>query len=228
MPARSGTPDAEHEAVRAELRSWLDANWDVGLSLREWRGRLADSGWGCPTWPQEWFGRGLPAAAGEAVSDELARAGVVGVPEGVGMHLAGPTILAHGSDEVKERFLRPTVTGEISWCQLFSEPGAGSDLAGLTTTAVRDGDEWVVNGQKVWNTSAQHADFGLLLARTDWDVPKHAGITYFVIPMHQPGVEVQPLRQMNGHASFNQVFFADARIPAGNVVGEIRRGWTVA
>lgn len=115
------------------------------------------------------------------------------------MALAGPTILTHGPDELRERFLLPILTGEELWCQLFSEPGAGSDLAGLTTSAHLDGDEWVINGQKVWNTSAHHADFGILVARTNWDAPKHRGITYFVLPMHQSGVEVRPLRQMNWH-----------------------------
>ena len=120
------------------------------------------------------------------------------------------------------------LTGEHTWCQLFSEPGNGSDLAGLTTRAERDGDEWVVNGQKLWSTSAHHADYGLLLARTDWDAPKHRGITYFVLPMHQPGVLVRPLRQMNGHASFNEIFLTDARVPDANLVGAPNEGWRVA
>jgi alkylation response protein AidB-like acyl-CoA dehydrogenase len=214
--------------VRAQVTAWLAEAWDPELSLREWRIRLADSGWACPTWPREWCGRGLPAAAAGVVAEEFARAGAVGTPGGVGVSLAGPTILEHGSDELKQRFIRPTVTGEIGWCQLFSEPGAGSDIAGLTTTARPDGDAWVVTGQKVWNTSAHHADYGMLLARTDWDVPKHRGITYFILPMRQPGVEARPLRQMNGHASFNQVFLDQARIPAGNVVGAVGGGWPVA
>jgi alkylation response protein AidB-like acyl-CoA dehydrogenase len=220
--------------VRVQAAAWLAEAWDPELSLREWRIRLADSGWGCPTWPREWCGRGLPAAAASVVAEEFARAGAVGPPGGVGVSLAGPTILEHGSDELKERFIRPTVTGEIGWCQLFSEPGAGSDIAGLTTTAQPDRagragqDGWVVSGQKVWNTSAHHADFGMLLARTDWDVPKHRGITYFILPMRQPGVEARPLRQMNGHASFNEVFLDQARVPAGNVVGAVGAGWTVA
>jgi alkylation response protein AidB-like acyl-CoA dehydrogenase len=214
--------------VRAQVAAWLAQAWDPELSLREWRIRLADSGWGCPTWPREWCGRGLPAATAGVVAEELARAGAVGPPGGVGVSLAGPTILEHGSDELKRRFIRPTVTGEIGWCQLFSEPGAGSDIAGLTTTARPDGDAWVVTGQKVWNTSAHHADFAMLLARTDWDVPKHRGITYFILPMRQPGVEARPLRQMNGHASFNQVFLDQARVPAGNAVGVVGGGWTVA
>jgi alkylation response protein AidB-like acyl-CoA dehydrogenase len=215
-------------AVRAEAAAWLAGAWDPGLGLRDWRARLADSGWGCPAWPREWCGRGLPAAAAGVVAEELDRAGAVGPPGGVGLNMAAPTILEHGSDELKQRFIRPTVTGEITWCQLFSEPGAGSDLAGLTTTAHRDGDAWLVSGQKVWNTSAHHADFGLLLARTDWDAPKHRGISYFILPMRQPGVTVRPLRQMNGYASFNQVFLDQARVPAGNVVGAVGGGWAVA
>ena len=214
--------------LRREMRSWLEENWDPEAGLMEWRNRLAESGWGCPSWPRQWCGRSLPAAAAEVAKDELARVGAVGLPEGVGMHLAAPTILEHGSERLKADFIRRTVTGEVSWCQLFSEPGSGSDLAGLTTQAERDGDEWVVNGQKVWNTSAGHADFGLLLARTDWDAPKHRGITYFAIPMHQTGIEVRPLRQMNDHASFNEVFLTDARVPAANVIGDIGQGWTVA
>jgi alkylation response protein AidB-like acyl-CoA dehydrogenase len=214
--------------VRAQVATWLAQAWDPELSLAQWRARLADSGWACPTWPLEWGGRGLPAAAAGVVAQEFARTGAVPAPEGVGMNLAGPTILEHGSDELKRRFLRPTVTGEIRWCQLFSEPGAGSDLAGLQARAQRAGGEFIVSGQKVWNTSAHHADFGLLLARTDWDAPKHRGITYFILPMRQPGVEVRPLRQMNGHASFNEVFLDQARVPAGNVIGDVGGGWAVA
>ena len=215
-------------ATRAELREWLSAHWDPELGLVAWRTRLADAGWACPTWPRRWCGRGLPPAATAIVAEELARVGAVGVAEGVGMSLAAPTILEHGSEELKARFIGPTVTGEIAWCQLFSEPGAGSDLAGLTTRAERDGDEYRVSGQKVWNTSAHHADYGLLLARTDWDVPKHRGITCFAVPMHDERVEVRPLRQMNGHASFNEVFFDGAPVPADHVIGPEGGGWAVA
>ena len=186
------------------------------------------SGWAVPSWPRRWHGRGLPAWADELVGSELLRLGAVGIPVGSGTWLAAPTILAHGSDDVRDRLLRPTLTGEQTWCQLFSEPGAGSDLAGLSTSAVLDGDTWVINGQKVWNTSAHHADLGMLLARTDRDVPKHQGITYFVLPMKQPGVEVRQLRQMNFHASFNEVFLTDARIPKDNVIGAVGQGWTAA
>jgi alkylation response protein AidB-like acyl-CoA dehydrogenase len=167
----------------------------------------------------------MPVWADDLVYGEIRRCGAVPtVPAGI----AGPTILEQGPDRVRERFLRPMLTGAEVWCQLFSEPTAGSDLAGLTTTAVLDGDEWVVNGQKVWNTSAHHADLGMLLARTDWNVPKHEGITYLVLPMHQPGVEVRPLRQMNYRSSFNEVFMTDARIPRDWVVGGVNRGWAAA
>lgn len=211
--------------LRAEVRAWVHDNWDPTLSLRDWRTRLLDAGWAVPSWPERWYGKGLPAWADDVVRRELAACGAVAsVPSG----LAGPTILEQGPDAVRERFLRPLLTGEEVWCQLFSEPSAGSDLAGLTTTAVLDGDEWVVNGQKVWNTSAHHADLGMLVARTDWDAPKHQGITYFVLPMHQPGVEVRSLRQMNHHSSFNEVFLSDARIPREWVVGEVHQGWSAA
>jgi alkylation response protein AidB-like acyl-CoA dehydrogenase len=213
------------ESVRGEVQAWAAANWDASLSLRAWRTLLLDSGWAVPSWPERWYGKGLPAWADDIVRNELAACGAVSsVPAG----LAGPTILEQGPDNMRERFLRPLLTGEEVWCQLFSEPAAGSDLAGLTTTAVLDGDEWIVNGQKVWNTSAHHADMGMLVARTNWDAPKHQGITYFVLPMRQPGVEVRPLKQMNYHASFNEVFLSDARIPKDWIVGTMNQGWTAA
>ncbi len=216
------------ELIVDEARSWIVEHWDADLPLVEWRRLLLDSGWACPTWPVEWHGRGLPAWADHVVSGELARGGAVGPPPGSGMALAAPTILAHGSDQLKHLLLAGIVTGEDTWCQLFSEPGSGSDLAGLTTSAYLDGDEWVVNGQKLWSTSAHHADHGMLLARTDWDVPKHAGISWFALPMHQLGVEARPVRQMNGHASFNEVFLTDARVPADHIVGRPGDGWAVA
>ncbi len=162
------------------------------------------------------------------VASELAIVGAPGTPAGVGIGLAAPTILEHGSDDLKRRLLRPIATGAHRWCQLFSEPGYGSDLAGLVTRADRDGDEWVVNGQKLWTTSAHHAEYGLLVARTDWDAPKHRGLTCFAIDMRQPGVEVRPVRQMNGHASFNEVFLTDARVPATDIIGDPGEGWRVA
>ena len=220
--------ESSEDGVRNEVRAWLEANWNPEMSLHDWRERLADSGWGCPSWPLEWYGRGLAVQFESVVSQEFRRAGAVGVPAGGGVGLAAVTILAHGSDELKRRLLRGIVTGEETWCQLFSEPGSGSDLAGLTTRADFDGEDWIINGQKVWNTSAHHAEWGMLLARTNWDVPKHSGISYFAFPMRQPGVTVRPLRQMNGHASFNEVFINDARVSPQNVIGEVGQGWTVA
>ena len=216
------------EFVAGEVASWVAAHWDPGLALVDWRRALVAAGWATPSWPARWGGRDLPRWADDVVAEALATAGAVGLPLGVGTALAAPTVLEHGPDDVRERFLAPTMTGEVTWCQLFSEPGAGSDLAGLTATARLDGDEWVVTGQKVWNTSAHHAELGLLVARTDWDVPKHRGLTYFVLPMRQPGVEARPLRQMNDHRSFNEVFLSEARIPRDNVVGAVGDGWSVA
>jgi len=219
---------ASPDGIRAEVRAWIGSNWDPSLPLLDWRRRLLAGGWAAPSWPEQWHGRGLPAWADGIVASELAAADAVGTPLGGGTFLAGPTILDHGPDSLRERFLAPILTGEETWCQLFSEPGAGSDLAGVTTHAELDGDRWIVNGQKLWNTSAHHADFGILVARTNWDVPKHRGLTYFVIPMHQPGVEVRSLRQMNFHRSFNEVFLTDAEIPREYVVGAVGDGWKVA
>src|SRR3954471_23000428 len=220
--------DREAAAVRDDVRAWLAENWDPERPLLAWRGMLADSGWGCPAWPREWYGRGLRPSLAGVVSEEFRAVGAVGTGVGAGVSLAANTILAHGSDELKGTYLRPIVTREHRWCQRFSEPGSGSDLAGLTARAVRDGDEWVVNGQKVWNTGAVKADYGMLLARTDWDSPKHRGITWFALPMKQPGVEVRPLRQMNDYSSFNEVFMTEARVPHANVVGGLNNGWAVA
>ena len=225
---REPAGDFGADSVRAEVRQFLDDQWDPELSLRGWRDRLASSGWGCPAWPERWCGRGLSGALGRVVAEEMKRAVVPGPPEGVGMMLVAPILIEHGSEALKERFIGPTVTGEITWCQLFSEPGAGSDLAGLQSRAVRDGDGWHLSGQKVWSTGAATAEFGLLLARTDWDVPKHQGITAFVLPMRQPGVTVRPLRQMNGHSSFNEVFFDAALIPESHVIGVPGGGWAIA
>lgn len=204
------------------------SNWDPSLSLQAWRELLVDAGWVVPSWSRQCFGRDLPGWADQIVADEIRLIGAVGQPLGSGMSLAAPTIVEHGSDELRQLILRPTLTGEKTWCQLFSEPGAGSDLARLSTSAVLDGDEWVINGQKVWNTSAHHADYGMLVARTSWDVPKHHGISYFVLPMHQPGIEVRGIKQMNRHASFNEVFLTDARVPANHLLGTLNDGWRVA
>ncbi len=216
------------ESVRAELRAWLEENWNPDLSLLEWRDILVDSGWGMPQWPKEWFGRDLPVGFMRIVDEEFKRVDAITVARKGATTLAGSTILAHGSDMLREKFLRRSLTGEDSWCQLFSEPGNGSDLAGAMTRAEHRGNKYVVNGQKVWTTSAHLADFGLLLARTDLDVPKHDGLSYFIMDMRQPGVEVVPLRQMNDHASFNQVFMTDAEVPPEYLLENEGDGWKIA
>src|SRR6266508_3595276 len=183
------------DSLRAEIRSWLAENWSLDITVREWWRRLADAGLSAPTWPPP-YGRGYTPAAGRVVIEELAAAGTVAPPTGgVGMMLGGPTVLDHGSEEQKARLLPPLLRGEEAWCQLFSEPGAGSDLPSLATKAIEDGDGWSIEGQKVWNSGADIARRGLLLARTDPAAPKRNGITYFVLDMDQPGVEARPLRQ---------------------------------
>ncbi|MGE0424284.1 MAG: acyl-CoA dehydrogenase family protein [Reyranellaceae bacterium] len=214
--------------VRADVRAWLEKNWDPSLGLVEWRNKLCDSGWGAPHWPKEWYGRDLPVGLVPVVDEEFARIGAVGVAKAGIRTLAAATILAHGSDLHKQKFLRRILTGEDTWCQLFSEPGSGSDLAGAVTRADLKGNKWVINGQKVWNTSAHKAHWGLLLARSDWDARKHKGLSYFIIDMKQPGVQVYPLKQMNGHASFNQVFFNDAIVEPEFMLEHGGDGWTVA
>jgi alkylation response protein AidB-like acyl-CoA dehydrogenase len=216
------------ELVRDEVRGWLAENWDPEITLAEWWDRLCESGWAVPTWPEQWFGKGLPRDLAGIVNEELRAAGAIGPPSGLGVLLAGPTILTHGDDAQRERYLRPILNGQEAWCQLFSEPGAGSDLASLQCRAERDGEEWIINGQKVWTSLAHRARWGLLLARTNPDVPKHKGLTYFVIDMHGAGVETRPLRQMTGQAEFNEVYFTDARIPDAHRLGDVGNGWNVA
>jgi alkylation response protein AidB-like acyl-CoA dehydrogenase len=220
--------DFDEAALRAEVGAWLRANFRPDLGLVEWRSRLADSGWGAPHWPRQWYGRGLPVGAVRVINEAFVAAGAVGVASTGIRVLAAATLLEHGNDGHKQRYLRRVLTGEDIWCQLFSEPGSGSDLAGATTRAEFDGSRYRINGQKVWTTSAHRARFGLLLARTDFAAPKHRGLSFFVIDMHQPGVEVRPLKQMNGHASFNQVFLTDAVVEADALVGTLGGGWQVA
>ena len=211
-----------------EIRTWLAENWDPDLTIAEWWERLGTAGWSAPTLPEESFGRGLSRSDAVRVLSEIASFGAVGPPAGLGLLLAAPTIASHGTREQIDTYVRDIVTGQRAWCQLFSEPGAGSDLAGLTTKAIKDGDEWVVTGQKVWTSLGQTADLGMLLARTNPEAPKHQGITWFAIDMRQPGVELRPLKEMTGHAMFNEVFLEEARVSNDAVIGELNGGWAVA
>lgn len=210
------------------INAWIDDNWNPDLSLREWREILVEGGWAAPHWPEVYFGRGFTLEQSAVVARVFNERGVVPAAQTGPRRLAAETILAMGNDTQKKRYLRPILTGEESWCQLFSEPGSGSDLAGLSARAEFIDGKWIINGQKVWNTSAHHADFGILVARTDFDVPKHQGISYFLIDMRQPGVEVRQLKQMNGHASFNEVFMTDAEVAAEDLVSAEGEGWAVA
>ncbi|HEX2578469.1 MAG TPA: acyl-CoA dehydrogenase family protein [Aquihabitans sp.] len=211
-----------------ELRTWLEDNWDPDLSVADWWERLGLAGWAAPTLPTNAFGRGVARSLAVQVQQEIVAFGALGAPSGLGLLLAAPTIADHGTQEQIDTYVRDIVTGQKAWCQLFSEPGAGSDLAGLTCRAVEDGDEWVVDGQKVWTSLGQSADLGMLIARTAPDAPKHQGITYFAIDMHQPGVEVRPLREMTGHAMFNETFLTEARVPSSAIIGDRNNGWAVA
>ncbi len=217
------------DALAAGVQAWVKANWDTSITLREWWLRLADAGYAYPTWPLGLGGSDASRRDAFTATGVLAQNKVIGSPVGaMAATLAAPTLLEHATERQRAALVRPIATGEAAWCQLFSEPGAGSDLASVGTRAVRDGDEWVVTGQKVWNSSADSADFGMLLARTDVDVPKHAGMTYFVIDMKQPGIEARPLKQMNGASNFCEVFLTEARVRADHVIGEVNGGWRVA
>jgi alkylation response protein AidB-like acyl-CoA dehydrogenase len=215
------------DELRNEIDAWLASNWDPDLTVAEWWDRLADGHWSVPTWPEDTWGRGLSRGDAGVVAEAISAAGALGPPGGLGIMLAGPTIVAHGSPEQQDAYLPPIVKGQEAWCQLFSEPGAGSDLAGLQCRAVRDGDEWIVNGQKVWTSGGQIADRGMLMARTDGDLPKHKGISWFAIDMHQPGMDVRPLREMTGRALFNEVFLSDCRVADADLVGGLNNGWAV-
>ncbi len=211
-----------------EVRAWLEENWDPDLTVAEWWERLGLSGWAAPGLPENAYGRGLNRNDAVAVQSAIADFGALGAPGGLGLLLAAPTIAAHGSQDQIDLYVRDIVTGQKAWCQLFSEPGAGSDLAGLQTRAVKDGEEWIVTGQKVWTSGGQVADLGMLIARTDPDVPKHQGITYFAIDMHQKGVDIRPLVEMTGHAMFNEVFMEEAVVPDSALIGGLNNGWAVA
>lgn len=217
------TPD-----VLEELHDWLGDEWDPDLTVEAWWEKLGTAGWAAPTLPVNAFGRGVARSVGVQIARAIHEFGALGAPDGLGLLLAAPTIVDHGTPEQIDTYVRDIVTGQRSWCQLFSEPGAGSDLAGLATRAIEDGDEWIVNGQKVWTSLAQSADLGMLLARTAPELPKHQGITYFALDMHQPGVEIRPLREMTGHAMFNETFMTDARVASSAIIGDRNGGWAVA
>jgi alkylation response protein AidB-like acyl-CoA dehydrogenase len=232
----------EQAAYRAEARAWLQANRDQAPprsgssedssyidARRAWQRRLAEAGLAAVTWPAEFGGRGLGPIEQVTVNQEISRAGVPGILDVIGIGMLGPCLIAHGTDEQKTRHLGPMLHGDEVWCQMFSEPSAGSDLAAVQTRARHDDDgSWTLNGQKVWTTNAQFASFGLLLARSDSDVPKHKGLTMFVVPMDAAGVTVRGLRQISGEAEFNEVFLDDVRLPADAVVGGVGNGWGTA
>jgi alkylation response protein AidB-like acyl-CoA dehydrogenase len=233
---------AEAEEFRAEIRSWLEENlpdgwFDEGFEMsadekkkfnEEWPAKLYGGGWICASWPQEYGGKGLSTMENVVLAEEFARAKAPMRADFFGDTLVGPTILQYGTEEQKKQFLPQILKGEVRWCQGFSEPESGSDLASLKTKAVLDGDEWVITGQKVWTTQAQFADYCFVLARTDPDVKKQAGISYLLVPMQQDGIEVRGIVQPDGTDEFNEVFFDGARCPKENVLGGVNNGWTVA
>jgi len=219
--------DAARTELAREVTAWLDEHWDPALPVEAWWRLVAKAGWTAPHLPVEQGGRGLPRSAERQVRSLFASHGALRPPGGLGLLMAAPTILRHGTQEQIERHVPPILEGRTAWCQLFSEPGAGSDLAGLTTRAVRDGDRWVITGQKVWSSWACEADYGMLLARTDPDVPKHAGISWFAFPLDQPGVTIRPLREMTGEAVFNEVFLDGASCDHADLIGGENDGWAV-
>lgn len=233
----SDTP--EEARFRRQAREWLSENAPKNLSInnlnpskdtapfKEWQRKKAEAGWTCFTWPTEYGGHGGTPIEQVIWSQEEQDLAYLSSPFIIGLGMGGATIMMHGSDALKDRFLRPMVTGDEIWCQLFSEPTAGSDVAGIRTRAVRDGDDWIINGQKMWTSYAHIADYGILVTRTDPDAPKHQGLTYFVVDMKSPGVEVRPIRMASGDEGFNEVFFTDVRIPDQYRVGPVGGGWKV-
>ncbi len=232
----------EAEEFRIEVKNWLSENLPPGYGtpgfsmnaderesfLKDWTKKLRDGGWICASWPKEYGGKGLSLIEQVVLNEEFAHVNAPQHADFFGDTLVGPTILQWGTEEQKKYFIPKILSGEMSWCQGFSEPDAGSDLAGLKTKATLDGDEWIINGQKIWTTQAQYADYIFLLARTDPEAPKHAGISYLLVPMHQEGVEVRQIEQIDGGAEFNEVFFTNAKCPKENVLGGVNNGWKVA
>ncbi len=233
----------EEAAFRNEIREWLETNipadWDRSqLSLippedrvdmlKDWQRRLHEGGWAGISWPKEYGGRGATLIEQAIFNQEVARQKAPPPINVIGLGMAGPTIINHGSHEQKNRHLEKILSAEEIWCQGFSEPGAGSDLAGLRSTAILDGDSWIINGQKVWTSLAHVSQWCIFLARTDTTAPKHKGITYFLVDMSSPGIEVRPLRQITGSADFNEMFFTDVRVPRESILGEVNDGWRIA
>ena len=216
------------EEVRGAVEAWLDENWDENLNVGDWWDRLGPSGYAHPILAEKAYGKGWSRSHAATVMAIMADRNVMGPPSGLGRMLAAPTIATHGSQEQIDRLIPPILDGSIGWCQLFSEPGAGSDLAGLSTKAEKDGDEWVITGQKVWTSGGQIADMGMLIARTDPDAPKHRGITWFAFDMRQQGVTVRPLVEMTGKAMFNEVFIDEARVRDADIIGGLNQGWAAA
>ena len=224
-------------SFRDELRAWLAAN-DPGREpegdlagfefRRAWQRQLHDAGWAGVSWPKEYGGRGATLVEQAIYNEEFVRAQAPSAANVLGLAMGGPTVIAHGTEEQKQRYLEPILSAEEIWCQGFSEPGSGSDLASVKTRAVRDGGQWVVTGQKVWTTLAHHAKWCMLVARTDPDAPKHQGLTYFLMDMEQDAVQVRPLRQITGEAEFNELFMEEARVADENIVGGEGNGWAVA
>ncbi len=214
------------EEPRLEVGRWLDEHWDPALPRKEWLALVVDAGWSVPTWPTEWYGRAAGAAEASLIAEEFRLRGIPGSRQDV-HNLWANTLLAYGTEPLKERLIRRLLLGDVAMCLLYSEPGAGSDLAGLQTRAERDGDEFVITGQKVWTSSAREADYGMLVARTSWDVPKHRGISFFFFPMRQPGVEIRGIKQITGETHFNEVFLDGARVSAENLLGKLDDGWRV-
>ena len=237
----------EEAAFRAECRTWLEANAEprqpgdanpdmlgertTDETVKEaqaWQKKKAEAGWTCITWPKAFGGRGGSSMQSVIWNQEEAKFRTPPNIFGIGLGMCGPTILTHGTDAQKERWIPDMITGDQIWCQLFSEPSAGSDLAGLRSTAVKDGDDWVVNGQKIWTTGAHFCDWGILVVRTDPNVAKHSGLTFYVVDMHAPGVEIRPITQINKGQGFNEVFFTDVRIPDSQRISEVGNGWAVS
>ncbi len=216
------------QSMRARSFHWEDAHEIFGTDdAKQWRSAMAERGWTAPTWPKEYGGGGLSGAEARVLQEEMARIKAVAPYGGMGISMIGPTLLEFGTEEQKQRHIPKIVSGEVQWCQGYSEPGAGSDLASLKTKAVLDGDNFVINGQKIWTSGAQHADWMFALVRTDFEASKHEGISFVLLDMHQPGVTIKPISLISGSSPFCETFFDDAIAKREDLVGELNKGWTI-